>query len=932
MKLYTGCVENRYDPLKLGRCQVRIVGLHTEQKSILPTSDLPWAYPLQPVTSAAMNGIGSAPVGPVEGTWVIVFFRDDDLQQPIILGTIGGIPQEESKKLDEFTDFLELFPSTISDTGVKSSDSSQTVVTDGQGNPITTGDGTNLTTATPVGSAAAEAKPTRKDGAAIPGSPPYGKKPGSSVVIPQSSYKGIQALGDAMTSMGITSAYARAAILGIAMGESKCVPQLESYQYSLNRIKQVFSWISDEKAQEYASWKGSREDFFRYIYGPDTRSGKALGHKAADDGAKYFGRGYIQLTGKGNYERYKKISGVDIVTSPDLCNDYEDGAMVAVAYFKDRVKVDQSDPSYFEAACRAVGYNVPDIKAAKKAYYEYFLGETASDDKSAVPGAQPANVETDSRGIPKDRAKNLDTGFTDPDMKYPLRSHIGEPDTNRLARGKVAGTAVEKKDATRAMDMPVADGTTFNQPPIPYNAKYPFNHIFESEAGHIQEFDDTPENERIHTYHKSGTYTEIDVNGTQVNRIIGDGYEIIDKNGYVYVKGALTLTAEGVTNIYVNADCNLKVEGLTQIDMLNDVAWNVAGNLDINVGGSVQMKAADMTIETTNEAIDISSPTSINLQAEEDINIKAAGDANTSADGKVSLNAGGDVAADAGGIVDLANGSANDAADAAKTDLGDPPDMGNPENNSFPQLETPTRGFEDESGFETPEDNASPEGKKANAARDSVIIGEKSTPQNTTAEESSAAPANKVMPAGADCKLIMGMGDFPKSFKLSTNVNLGMLFGSPSHVLQDQMALGKMMTKQEIVCNMKGLAENCIEPVMAAAGGPGNIIITSGYRMNGVVAQSSATSQHASGQAFDFQLRGKINDYQAHYDFIQKIAGIIPYDQLILEYRDPGVNGNSRNVRICWIHCSFSYTGTRKMAFTMLNDKTYKRDGFALLA
>ena len=129
---------------------------------------------------------------------------------------------------------------------------------------------------------------------------------------------------------------------------------------------------------------------------------------------------------------------------------------------------------------------------------------------------------------------------------------------------------------------------------------------------------------------------------------------------------------------------------------------------------------------------------------------------------------------------------------------------------------------------------------------------------------------------------------------------------------------------------MKGLAENCIEPIMELAGGSSNIIITSGYRMNGVVAQSSATSQHPAGEAFDFQLRGKINDAQATYDFIQKIASAIPFDQLILEYRDPGVNGNSRNVRICWIHCSFSYTSTRKMAFTMLNDKKYK-DGFALI-
>ena len=71
MIFYSGVVENRLDPLKLGRCQVRIVGLHTEDKKILPTDSLPWAYPLQPVTSAAMNGIGHSPVGPVEGTWVI---------------------------------------------------------------------------------------------------------------------------------------------------------------------------------------------------------------------------------------------------------------------------------------------------------------------------------------------------------------------------------------------------------------------------------------------------------------------------------------------------------------------------------------------------------------------------------------------------------------------------------------------------------------------------------------------------------------------------------------------------------------------------------------------------------------------------------------------------------------------------------------------
>ena len=91
MKLYTGCVENRFDPLKLGRCQVRIVGLHTENKVHLPTTDLPWAYPVSPITSAGTSGIGASPIGPVEGSWVLITFMDADNQQPMMLGIFHSI-------------------------------------------------------------------------------------------------------------------------------------------------------------------------------------------------------------------------------------------------------------------------------------------------------------------------------------------------------------------------------------------------------------------------------------------------------------------------------------------------------------------------------------------------------------------------------------------------------------------------------------------------------------------------------------------------------------------------------------------------------------------------------------------------------------------------------------------------------------------------
>lgn len=108
---WAGVVEARDDPLKLGRCRVRIVGFHSENKVMIPTSDLPWAYPLQSVTSAAMNGIGTTPLGPVEGTWVVGFFRDGaEAQDPVMLGTLGGIPQALSNPTVGFGDPNAVYP------------------------------------------------------------------------------------------------------------------------------------------------------------------------------------------------------------------------------------------------------------------------------------------------------------------------------------------------------------------------------------------------------------------------------------------------------------------------------------------------------------------------------------------------------------------------------------------------------------------------------------------------------------------------------------------------------------------------------------------------------------------------------------------------------------------------------------------------------
>lgn len=87
------------------------------------------------------------------------------------------------------------------------------------------------------------------------------------------------------------------------------------------------------------------------------------------------------------------------------------------------------------------------------------------------------------------------------------------------------------------------------EPDSAYNARYPYNKVFQSESGHVVEIDDTPNFERTHTYHKSGTYTEVDHTGKRVNKIVGDDFEIIQKDKNVYIQGNLNITVKGTTTI-----------------------------------------------------------------------------------------------------------------------------------------------------------------------------------------------------------------------------------------------------------------------------------------------------------------------------------------------------------------------------------------------
>ena len=170
-------------------------------------------------------------------------------------------------------------------------------------------------------------------------------------------------------------------------------------------------------------------------------------------------------------------------------------------------------------------------------------------------------------------------GFNDPNGTYPSEkiSHSDhsteESDINRLARNETdkAHAVIEKKDTDydadtakdgKTKDVPIANvDTKWNEPSSAYAASYPKNHVFESESGHIKEIDDTTDNERIHEYHKAGTFYEIDKDGNKSTRVVGSSYEVIAGSNYVNVKGDVNLTIDTNCNTYIKGNWNIQVDG-----------------------------------------------------------------------------------------------------------------------------------------------------------------------------------------------------------------------------------------------------------------------------------------------------------------------------------------------------------------------------------
>jgi len=324
-----------------------------------------------------------------------------------------------------------------------------------------------------------------------------------------------------------------------------------------------------------------------------------------------------------------------------------------------------------------------------------------------LPG-KPTNTSDPSKGFNDPRGAGSIQDYyagTPTYGPYPLSRKLKEPDTNRLARGEMSEkhlqlrkrrknrqtgiqTATQPFLSTVSDEAVQEDRGSFDEPhpkDVDYNSVdndfegiyrsglYPYNHVFESECGHITEVDDTPGAERTFRQHKTGTYEEVIADGTKTTKVIGNNFEIIMNDSNVYVGGNVNLTIGGTVRHLVKGDYHLEVEGnYTQKihkNMRTKIgAGEIGGNLEEEIKGTHSFNISQAVKGRIGEDVNVTTEgdeTRINngkfdLVAKSDISAITTG-------GKMLLNASGNVSIDTvSGIMALKSGTTLNMKSAQK--------------------------------------------------------------------------------------------------------------------------------------------------------------------------------------------------------------------------------------------------------------------------
>lgn len=244
----------------------------------------------------------------------------------------------------------------------------------------------------------------------------------------------------------------------------------------------------------------------------------------------------------------------------------------------------------------------------KQGTWVYLVGNHDDPNKMLVIGV--------ITGISKLRPKYKDgEGFNDVDGIFPFDSRTDETDNNRLSTGENLDSehydvntsvhnnknTIHKKindtlDSVTAVDG-VSGASVSQTEPLSTNnlTEYPHCSVLETESGHVIEYDDTKNNERIRLYHTSGSYFEMKPDGSIVQKSVSG------TNHFIAVGDIQEHVALGVKR-YIEQNLEEIIQMSVKRNIKENLREHINGNLDLtvdgnltwNIGGNVMINAANV--------------------------------------------------------------------------------------------------------------------------------------------------------------------------------------------------------------------------------------------------------------------------------------------------------------------------------------------------
>jgi putative chitinase len=146
---------------------------------------------------------------------------------------------------------------------------------------------------------------------------------------------------------------------------------------------------------------GGNQNFQKYDPAFDQRKAKLLGNTHPGDGARYAGRGYIQITGRDNYRRVGHALDLPLEDKPDLAAKPQIAAQVAVWFWKNRVAPHVNDFTDVRAVTRYINPALQGLSDRMDKFQKYLAQlkktSTARETSGSTTMGAPAKINQSTR-------------------------------------------------------------------------------------------------------------------------------------------------------------------------------------------------------------------------------------------------------------------------------------------------------------------------------------------------------------------------------------------------------------------------------------------------------------------------------------------------------------------------------------------------------